>query len=151
MPMIKFLITYIMPSCAIIEVIFGYRGLGYLFWKATSNDVNLFIASVWIMILLIILACFLLDLVVSLLVCNQKNQYTPIVQDVIRAGQIPSKSNLNTVITETSNTFQLQKGWISRMVLGFLKRPTGVIALGILIVIGIIGLIGPGIAAQNPP
>lgn len=36
------------------------------------------------------------------------------------------------------------------MVLGFLKRPTGVIALGIIIVIGIIGLIGPSIAAQNP-
>ena len=102
------------------------------------------------MILLIILACIMLDLIVSLLICNQRNQYTPIVQDIIRAGQIPSKSNLNPVTTQTSNTLQLQKGWISRMVLGFSKRPTGVIALGIIIVIGIIGLIGPSIAAQNP-
>jgi peptide/nickel transport system permease protein len=151
MPLILMTLTWIMVGVITVEFIMTYKGLGYLLWESlVTIDISLSMAVIFLLLVIVVSACFLVDSVVWIMTLRKEPISSAAAtkdQDMKFKDSInlpaPLRQNIAGPSPSLLNTF-------SRIFSQLLKRPLAAFSLILLIAMLAIAIVGPFIASENP-
>jgi peptide/nickel transport system permease protein len=151
MPLVLMTLAWIMVGVIAVEYITTYKGLGYLLWESVLTlDIPLLMAVMFLLLVIVVSACFLIDFVIWIMTLRKE----PIPTAAMAAPQTIGVEE--SIGSQTSVGYAVPDAPPSLLAIGrsifsqLLKRPLGAISMILLIVMLVIALVGPLVAPENP-